>query len=97
MSNDPNASAVEAIDLVELTVEQVQAGFASGAFTCESLTQAFLDRIAVYNAHYNAIVFLNLTTAVLSNRVRFGLESAGCRKARAALPRVPSAAMFILM
>jgi aspartyl-tRNA(Asn)/glutamyl-tRNA(Gln) amidotransferase subunit A len=47
------------IDLVELTVEQVQAGLASGAFTCESLTQAFLERIAVYNAHYNAITFLN--------------------------------------
>jgi aspartyl-tRNA(Asn)/glutamyl-tRNA(Gln) amidotransferase subunit A len=47
------------IDLVELTVEQVQAGFASGAFTSELLTQAFLDRIATYNPSYNAIVFLN--------------------------------------
>jgi aspartyl-tRNA(Asn)/glutamyl-tRNA(Gln) amidotransferase subunit A len=47
------------IDLVELTVEQVQAGFASGAFTCEALTQACLDRIAQYNPRYNAIIFLN--------------------------------------
>ena len=52
----PPASA---IDLVELTVEQVQAGLASGRFTCESLTQAFLDRIALYNPRYNAIIFLN--------------------------------------
>ena len=49
------------IDLVELTVEQVQAGFASGAFTAEALTQACLDRIALYNPAYNAIVFLNPT------------------------------------
>ena len=58
MSDDmPNhASAVE---LVEVTVEHVQAGFASGAFTSESLTEAFLDRIATYNARYNAIVFMN--------------------------------------
>ena len=53
------AGAEPAIDLVELTVEQVQAGFASGAFTSEALTQAFLDRIATYNARYNAIIFLN--------------------------------------
>ena len=32
-----------------MTVERAQAGFAGGAFTSESLTQAFLDRIAVYN------------------------------------------------
>jgi amidase len=46
-------------DLVELTVEQVQAGFKSGAFTAESLAQACLDRIATYNPKYNAIIFLN--------------------------------------
>jgi Asp-tRNA(Asn)/Glu-tRNA(Gln) amidotransferase A subunit family amidase len=50
-----------AIDLIEVTVERVQAGFASGAFTSESLTQAFPDRIAVYNPPYNAIVFMNPT------------------------------------
>ena len=48
-----------AIDLVEMTVERAQAGFASGAFTSEGLTKAFLDRIAVYNPPYNAIVFMN--------------------------------------
>ena len=47
------------IDLVELTVEQAQAAFASGAITSEALTQAFLGRIAEHNPHYNAIVFLN--------------------------------------
>jgi aspartyl-tRNA(Asn)/glutamyl-tRNA(Gln) amidotransferase subunit A len=59
MSAAGGTSVPAAIDLVEMTVERAQAGFASGAFTSESLTQAFLDRIAIYNAHYNAIVFLN--------------------------------------
>ncbi|MGV7241815.1 hypothetical protein [Caballeronia sp. M23-90] len=47
------------IDVTELTVEQVQSGFASGAMTSESLTAAFLERIAKFNPRYNAIIFLN--------------------------------------
>jgi aspartyl-tRNA(Asn)/glutamyl-tRNA(Gln) amidotransferase subunit A len=47
------------IDLVELTVEQVQAAFANGTLTSEALTQAFLKRIADFDSRYNAIIFLN--------------------------------------
>ena len=47
------------IDLSELTVEKCQEGFASGLFTSESLTKAYLERIAEFNPAYNAIVFLN--------------------------------------
>jgi amidase len=47
------------LNLAELTVEQVQTAFESGTFTAESLAQACLDRIAIYNPKYNAIIFLN--------------------------------------
>ncbi|MDT7950993.1 MAG: amidase [Acetobacteraceae bacterium] len=47
------------IDLTTLTVEAIQAGFRDGAFTCEALVQACLDRIGEYNPHYNAIIFPN--------------------------------------
>src|SRR3984957_16931066 len=47
------------LNLVELTVEQVQTAFESGALTAESLAQACLDRIAALNPKYNAIIFLN--------------------------------------
>lgn len=61
MTHKPKKAPIvsPSIDIIELTVEQVQAGFASGTFTAESLTQACLDRIATYNPHYNAIIFLN--------------------------------------
>ncbi|WP_158811602.1 amidase [Beijerinckia sp. L45] len=49
----------DVIDLTELTVEQVQNGFAHGTFTSETLTKAYLARIAEFNPAYNAIVFLN--------------------------------------
>jgi Asp-tRNA(Asn)/Glu-tRNA(Gln) amidotransferase A subunit family amidase len=47
------------IEIVELTVEEIQAGFAAGTYTAEALTQVFLHRIAVYNDGYNAIIFSN--------------------------------------
>ena len=46
-------------NLIDLTVEQVQAGFESGAFTAEALARACLDWIAAHNPKYNAIIFLN--------------------------------------
>ncbi len=59
MSESAPIRRPSAIDPVELTLEQVQAGFVRGEFTSETLTQAFLDRIAAYNPRYNAIIFLN--------------------------------------
>ena len=54
IGTDVAHAASKAIDLTELTVETVQAGFASGAFTAEQLTRACLGRIATYNPRYNA-------------------------------------------
>ena len=68
------------IDLVELAVGQVQAGLADGSLTAVALTRAFLDRIADYNPHYNAIVFLNpdaLADAEEIDRCRTAGEALG--------------------
>lgn len=46
-------------NLIEMTVEQVQAAFTSGALTSEALTQAFLARIDEIDPRYNAIIFRN--------------------------------------
>lgn len=59
MSNQAAPSPEANVDLSSLTVESVQAGFASGAFTAESLARACRRQIERYNSTYNAIIFLN--------------------------------------
>ena len=46
-------------DLSTLTVAQVQEGFRTGAFTAQSLAEACMTQIDAFNAHYNAIIFIN--------------------------------------
>ncbi len=47
------------IDVTELTIAEVQAGFAEGRFTSEALTLAHLERIEKYEPFYNAFTFMN--------------------------------------
>ncbi|NIP81111.1 MAG: amidase, partial [Gemmatimonadetes bacterium] len=47
------------IDVVEMTVDDVHAGYASGEFTAVELTRAFLDRIRRYEERYNAFISMN--------------------------------------
>lgn len=56
---DVTPGAAQAIDVTELTVEDVAAGYAEGRFTAVELTNAFLHQIARYEAHYNAFISMN--------------------------------------
>jgi amidase/aspartyl-tRNA(Asn)/glutamyl-tRNA(Gln) amidotransferase subunit A len=47
------------INVVELTIGQVQADYAAHKYTAAQLVQAYLDRIATYEAHYNAFISMN--------------------------------------
>ncbi|VTZ50424.1 Amidase [Methylocella tundrae] len=60
MTSDASALKNEsAIDPVEMTVADVQAAFSHGSLTSEALTQAYLDRIALYNPRYVALITMN--------------------------------------
>jgi len=63
LSTSPDSYAMNPtsanIDVLELTVAQIQAAFESGAMTSEALTSAYLERIAQVNPRYNAIIFMN--------------------------------------
>jgi Asp-tRNA(Asn)/Glu-tRNA(Gln) amidotransferase A subunit family amidase len=52
-------SAPYGLDVVELTVDQIQADYAAGRYDAVDLTRAFLDRIQRFEDHYNAIISLN--------------------------------------
>lgn len=47
------------IKIEEITLEQLNAGYASGRFTAAKVTQAYLDRISKYEATYNAYTAIN--------------------------------------
>lgn len=47
------------IDVVEMTVADIQTGYAEGSFTAVELTQAFLDRIQSFEGYYNAFISMN--------------------------------------
>ena len=47
------------IDVVELTAEGIQEAYARGDYTAVQLTRTFLDRIALYEDHYNAFILMN--------------------------------------
>jgi amidase len=53
------AARLASVDLRDLTVDEVQQGFASGAYSSEELTRACLEQIARLDPHYNSIVALN--------------------------------------
>jgi amidase len=55
----PADARAQDVDVVELTVAHIQAGYAAGDFTAVELTQAFLDRIAQYERRYNAFISMN--------------------------------------
>ena len=54
-----HAQRAPAIDVTELTAEQIQKDYAAGKYTAVQLTQAYLDRIAQHEDVYNAFVTMN--------------------------------------
>jgi Asp-tRNA(Asn)/Glu-tRNA(Gln) amidotransferase A subunit family amidase len=71
----PNAARAQEIDVTEMTVADVRAGYASGAFTAVELTRAFLDRIARYEPHYNA--FISMNPEALADAAALDVQLAG--------------------
>ncbi|PVZ36866.1 amidase [Pseudomonas sp. CC120222-01a] len=75
----PHVGAAQ-FNVVELTIDDVQAGFAEKKFTSEELTKAYLDRIKIYEPYYNAFTSMNskaLETARAIDKRRASGEALG--------------------
>lgn len=53
-----DTSSSSSIDVSAMSVSEIQAGYSSGRFTSEMVTQAYLARIAAYDPAYNAFTTL---------------------------------------
>jgi Asp-tRNA(Asn)/Glu-tRNA(Gln) amidotransferase A subunit family amidase len=56
---EPPPAGPTGIDVVELTVDQIQVDLAAGRYSVVQLTRAFLSRIQAYEDRYNAIISMN--------------------------------------
>jgi Asp-tRNA(Asn)/Glu-tRNA(Gln) amidotransferase A subunit family amidase len=54
-----NASTPPQIDIVEMTIADLQKGYAEGRFTTEAIARLHLARIETYEPGYNAFTFMN--------------------------------------
>ncbi len=71
----PSPGGAQEIDVVEMTVDDVAAGYAQGRFTAVELTRAFLDRIRRYEGRYNA--FISMNPGALAAAAELDVEYAG--------------------
>jgi len=71
-----NAYSTPDIDVVELTIADIQKGFAEGRYTSEALTRAHLARIDKYEPNYNAFTSMN-PSALSDARVMDARRAAG--------------------
>ena len=67
------------IDVVELTAVQVHDDLLASRYTVAELTQAFLDRIARYEGHYNAFISMNPEALRVAAELDAELAEAGPR------------------
>ncbi|NNK62940.1 MAG: amidase, partial [Gemmatimonadetes bacterium] len=69
------AQEAHAVDVVELTAEDVVQGYAEGRFTVTQVIRAFLARIETYEERYNA--FISMNPEALAEAEALDVELAG--------------------
>jgi len=72
-------AAAQAIDVVELTVADVQEAYATGRFTAVELTRAYLARIARLEPRLNAFISMNPSALVVAGALDAEYAASGPR------------------
>ena len=73
------AAPPDTIEVIELTATRIHADLLAARYTITELTQAFLDRIARYEDHYNAFISMNPEALAVAAALDEELRTAGPR------------------
>lgn len=82
------AASSPSVDVVELTVVELQEGYRTSAYTVVEVVQAFLDRIGRYEDHYNAFISMNPDALEVAAALDEELRTTGPRGALHGVPVV---------
>lgn len=88
VANAANFSYESKVDVVELTVQDIQQGFASSAFTSADLTESYLNRIEIYEPTYNAFTAFNLNALATAKLLDLEYQVSGPRSPLHGVPIV---------
>ena len=78
-SAPPTTGTDVLIDVIELTVRDIQTAYAAGEFTAVELTRAFLARIDRFEGHYNALISMNADALAIAAALDEEYASTGPR------------------
>jgi amidase len=89
------APAAHALDIVDITISDIEAGLAAGTFSVVDLYNAHMARINAYEANYNAFTFFNPTAAAEAAALDAEYALTGPRSALHGVPVVIKEAMDV--
>lgn len=95
MSAPAVTQAASPINVVEITIPDIQLGLASGTYTAVDLLNAHLDRINLYEPHYNAFTFFSPTALAEAEALDAEYAISGPRSPLHGVPIVIKEAMDV--
>ena len=78
----------ESLDVVELTIQDIQSGLETGTFTSAELVESFLARIDTYEPTYNAFTSFNPNALEAATQLDLEYENSGPRSPLHGVPIV---------
>ena len=85
----------QALDIVDITIQEIEAGLASGAFTAVDLYNAHMERINKFEGTYNAFTFFNPTALAEAEALDAEYKLTGARSPLHGVPIVIKEAMDV--
>ncbi len=83
-----DSTSISPINVIELTIPDIQQAYASGDYSSVELTRAFLDHIALYESNYNSFISMNPNAMDMASTLDTERKSGNIRSALHGIPIV---------